>query len=172
LGGLAYNRFFKSRLQVPVGTASHLQLDVEQVADSRNRVYLGDEIDRAGRRVATVQWDIHQLDHERIQSLSARLLGKWPSYALGAPRLVADHAADSTVKPHDAYHPVGTCRMGTDGESIVDLELRVKGTRNLFVLSTGVLPTAGTANPTFTMLCLGDRLADRIGAQNMQAKSA
>ena len=65
-------------------------------------------------------------------------------------------------KPHDAYHPVGTCRLGIDKGAVVDTDLRVQGTDNLWVLSTGVLPSAGTANPTFTMLCLGDELADRL----------
>jgi choline dehydrogenase-like flavoprotein len=52
--------------------------------------------------------------------------------------------------------------MGTDEEATVDLDLRVRGTQNLYVLSTGVFPSAGTANPTFSMLCLGDMLADKL----------
>jgi choline dehydrogenase-like flavoprotein len=52
--------------------------------------------------------------------------------------------------------------MGNDPESTLDLSLGVKGCRNLYVLSTGALPSAGTANPTFTMLCLGEQLSDHL----------
>ena len=52
--------------------------------------------------------------------------------------------------------------MGKEKESVVDENLKVYGTKNLWVVSTGVLPSAGTANPTFTMLCLADRLVEQI----------
>jgi choline dehydrogenase-like flavoprotein len=45
---------------------------------------------------------------------------------------------------------------------VVDFDLKVHGVDNLWVLSTGVLPSAGTANPTFSMLCLGNRLAEQL----------
>ena len=65
-------------------------------------------------------------------------------------------------KSSDTYHPVGVCCMGKKKESVVDENLKVYGTENLWVVSTGVLPSAGSANPTFTMLCLADRLVEQI----------
>ena len=52
--------------------------------------------------------------------------------------------------------------MGKNKESVVDENLKVWGLENLWVVSTGVLPSAGTANPTFTMLCLAERLTEQI----------
>ena len=66
------------------------------------------------------------------------------------------------LKPHDAYHPVGVCRMGTDSEAVVDQNLKVWGIENMWVVSTAVLPSAGTANPTFTMLCLAEALVEHM----------
>ena len=57
---------------------------------------------------------------------------------------------------------MGVCCMGKKKESVVDENLKVYGTENLWVVSTGVLPSAGSANPTFTMLCLADRLVEQI----------
>ena len=54
--------------------------------------------------------------------------------------------------------------MGVDSEAVVDSHLQVWGTDNLWVVSTGVLPSAGTANPTFTLLCLAEQLAGRLSA--------
>jgi choline dehydrogenase-like flavoprotein len=78
------------------------------------------------------------------------------------PELRPTALAGEAAKPYDAYHPVGTCRMGDDAQAVVDLDLRVKGTANLSVLSTAILPSAGTANPTFTLLCFAEALADQL----------
>lgn len=162
LSKLAYHRFVRSTLFVPHATPAHFQLDVEQCPNPANRVQLGSGTDRFGRPMADVQWQVSNGDLENIRMLTGRLMRKWPDRSHGYPRLVSILADSSQPKPYDAYHPVGTCRMGLDKEATVDFELRVKGTRNLFVLSTAVLPSAGTANPTFTMLCLGDKLADAL----------
>ena len=159
--GLAYGRFVRSRLFIPQGTSSKLQLDIEQLPAVDNRVHLGDETDRLGRPVAIIHWRIGDADYSGIDLLSQRFMASWPAAALGV-RLVRIHADAASPKPYDAYHPVGTCRMGDDAEATVDLDLRVRGTQNVFVLSTGVLPSAGTANPTFSMLCLGDKLAETL----------
>ena len=168
---LAYTRFAKSRLLVPAGAPCRLQLDIEQAPSPDNRVELGSTTDRAGRPAAVIHWSVTKADDERYDALSKELLARWPGQSPGFPRLLPAGAAESAPKPHDAHHPVGTCRMGTDEGATVDTDLRVRGTSNLFVLSTGVFPTAGSANPTFSMLCLGDRLSDRL-ASAVHAKSA
>ncbi len=164
LSKLAYNRFINSSLFIPPQTPAHLQLDIEQTPDPANRVHLGEKPDRFGRPVAVVHWQVNEIDYKNIQMLSQGLLRKWPDRSLGFPRLVPIYVGDTQPKPYDAYHPVGTCRMGTDNAAVVDYELRVRGTQNLYVLSTGVFPSAGTANPTFSMLCLGDMLADKLAS--------
>jgi choline dehydrogenase-like flavoprotein len=162
LSQLAYNRFIKARLFIPQCTPAHLQMDVEQTPDPANRVYLGEKTDRFGRPIVVIHWNVSDIDNKNIQMLSQRLLSRWPDRSRGFPRLVPLYIEDAQPKPYDAYHPVGTCRIGTDKEATVDLELKVRGTQNLYLLSTGVFPSAGTANPTFSMLCLGDMLADKL----------
>lgn len=163
---LAYGRLVTSRLYIPPETPAHLQLDMEQFPVRENRVMLDDRTDDYGRRMARIDWRITEQDMVAMASTAKRFLGLWPGAPAGLPGLeprsivgVDGHAGD---KPYDAYHPVGTCRMGDDEEAVVDTDLQVWGVDNLWLVSTGVLPSAGTANPTFTLLCLAQRLAERL----------
>lgn len=162
LFSFAFSRYIKSALFIPDGTPVHLQLDIEQIPMRCNAVSLAEELDQYDRPVAKIDWRVTETDFGSIHRIAEYLIKKWPGLSGSLPKLIPAFINGNGPKPHDAYHPVGTCRMGDDKEAVVDQDLRVRGTENLWVLSTGVLPSAGTANPTFTMLCLGDGLADRL----------
>ena len=58
------------------------------------------------------------------------------------------------------FHPVGTCRMGSDPAAVVDHELRVHGVRRLRVIDASVFPriTSGNTNaPTYVVAEKGAR---------------
>ena len=61
------------------------------------------------------------------------------------------------------YHPVGTCRLGSDTDAVVDLQLRVRGVAGLRVADASVIPTIPNANPNATVLAIAERAADMIG---------
>lgn len=166
VGRIAYQRLVKSSLHVPKGTPVHLRLDLEQVPDRENCIRLADEVDALGRRLASIRWQVSDRDHALIRETSERILSNWQGERAGLPRLLPVRTEGGGSKPHDAYHPVGTCRMGEDENAVVDHDLRVHGLKNLWVCSTAVLPSAGTANPTFTMLCLTHGLAQRLHAHH------
>lgn len=165
LGGLlalAHSRYWSSVLHIPPGTRTHLQLDTEQKPIRENRISLGSRKDRYGRQVADIHWSISDVDMSNIQKTAERILKKWMGSRGGLPALAPKNSGCDSTKPHDAYHPVGTCHMGKDLEAVVDRNLKVWGVTNLWVVSTGVLPHAGTANPTFTMLCLAETLTEHL----------
>lgn len=163
---LAYHRYARSALYVPAGTPVHLQLDMEQKPVRSNRIRLADERDSYGRRKASIRWCVSDEDMDAVACTAQRLVSKWRRGGSALPELVPRLVGDGGTKPHDAYHPVGTCRMGEDGQAVVDRDLRVHGVENLWLTSTGVLPSAGTANPTFTMLCLTHKLAAHLQTLN------
>jgi len=61
-------------------------------------------------------------------------------------------------------HPVGTCAMGKDDNSmaVVDETFRVYGTKNLFVVDASVMPLIPSANTNLPTLMLAEMAAERI----------
>jgi len=61
-----------------------------------------------------------------------------------------------------AYHPAGSCRMGTDAMAVVDPECRVHGVRNLRVVDSSIMPTVTNGNLNAPTIMIGEKAADHI----------
>jgi choline dehydrogenase len=79
---------------------------------------------------------------------------------------LCEHIARTTVA---FYHPVGTCRMGTDGYAVVDPTLRVNGLEGLRVVDASVMPAVPRGNTNAPTIALAERAADLIAAGRTQA---
>jgi choline dehydrogenase len=105
---------------------------------------------------------------ERMRSLAAR-----PSLARVISRDIQPEPAIKTreqiiasirSKAGTAFHPVGTCRMGSDAESVVDLSLKVRGVEGLRVADASIMPALMNANTNAAALMVGERAAAIIAA--------
>jgi choline dehydrogenase-like flavoprotein len=165
LARLAETRVLQSRLHIGSDADIQLQLDVEQLPSAANNLRLSDELDELGRNRLRVSWQVGSQDREAIRRSARRIVGAWNSNRGALPQLEGAKEEAELINPHDVYHPVGTCRLGSDRSAVVDGDLKAYGLGNVYTLSTAVLPTAGTANPTFSMLCLGKNLAAHLETQ-------
>lgn len=86
------------------------------------------------------------------------------------PRLADMDAArmleDFRSRAATVYHPVGTCRMGTDaGSSVVSPSLEVHGLRGLHVVDASVFPSITSANTHAPTLMVAQKASDLILAE-------
>lgn len=63
-------------------------------------------------------------------------------------------------------HPVGSCKMGTDSDSVVDPELRVYGVNGLRVADGSVMPRISSGNTHAATMMIGEKASDLILSTN------
>lgn len=57
------------------------------------------------------------------------------------------------------YHPIGTCRMGRTGDSVVDAKLRVHGLVGIRIADASIMPTMPASNTNACAIMIGERVA-------------
>jgi choline dehydrogenase len=70
-------------------------------------------------------------------------------------------------KVESAYHPCGTCRMGTDRDAVTHPDGRVRGIERLRVVDASVMPQATAGDLNAPTLALAERMSDLMRGRHL-----
>ncbi|AWB19958.1 GMC oxidoreductase [Methylobacterium currus] len=141
----------------------------EQSPWAESRVRLDDRIDATGLPRLHIDYRVHENDARAVVRAHDLFAG-WLART-GFGRLDYRQPAEQNVEAvmrlfGHGTHQIGTARMAdTPERGVVDRNLRVFDTPNLYVASAAVLPRSGQASPTLTVVTLATRLAHHIAAE-------
>lgn len=140
----------KSRGQLTLASADAL------AAPKIDPNFLGDDDDTA-RLVRGFKLMRHILQQPAIAALGGRELAA-----------SADARSDSEIesfirnRADTIYHPVGTCRMGSDDGAVVDSRLRVRGVPGLRVVDASIMPRIVSGNTNAPTIMIAEKAVDMI----------
>ncbi len=114
--------------------------------------------------------------HSDLQALTAgmRLARKFTQQPALAPYVAeelipgpavstdAEFEANIRLNANSNLHPVGTCRMGPEGDTVVDPRLRVHGIGRLRVVDAAIMPTVPAGNTNAPTIMIAEKAADMI----------
>ena len=85
---------------------------------------------------------------------------------LPGPKATTDSEIMAYVRQYAScdYHPVGTCRMGTGDDAVVDSRLRVRGLRALRVIDSSIMPKLVSGNTMAPTMMIAEKGADLVKA--------
>jgi choline dehydrogenase len=83
--------------------------------------------------------------------------------APGPSRTTDDEIVDWVKSAAETtYHPVGTCKMGSDAMAVVDARLRVRGIAALRIADASIMPTLTSGNTNAPSIMIGEKAADMV----------
>lgn len=134
----------------------------ECIPNRENRVELGDDLDRFGRRRSRLVWKLGSEDLRRVKRFHEVMNHSLVERGIGELTFL-ESESEWRQKTESGKHPMGTTRMHASPElGVVDADCRVHGVHNLYVAGSSVFPATGYANPTLTIVALALRLADHL----------
>ena len=85
--------------------------------------------------------------------------------------VTSDAAIDAVLKRklESAYHPCGTCRMGTDDAAVTHPDGRVRGLDSLRVVDASLMPQATAGDLNAPTLALAERISDLMRGRHLPA---
>ncbi len=140
----------------------------EQAPNPDSRVMLDTERDALGMPRIRLDWRLSEHDKDSVRAAHEVLAQEFGRTGIGRIQLrewLQDPSNTWWDELEGGFHPMGATRMTDDpAQGVVDRDCRIHGIANLYIAGGSVFTTAGTANPTLTIVALALRLAEHLKA--------
>jgi choline dehydrogenase-like flavoprotein len=166
---MPYSRSLKSNSKE---RTCKLCVNTEQIPFSAGRIDLSAQMDVLGLHRPRVAWktseqELHSI--RRYVEVASEVFARKDWGRIVPHRDLFAEGDVMSARFEDIFHHIGGTRMGlTEGDGVVDPDLKIFGTRNAYVCSSSVFPCAGFANPTHTVIALALRLAHHLADLSKQ----
>ncbi len=140
---------------------------MEQAPNPASRITLDSEKDALGMPRASLHWEFTPLEKRSTRKLYELIGQQFGIAGLGRVKLMDWLQDENDTSWPDTtgggWHHMGTTRMHHNPqEGVVDANCKVHGIANLYIAGASCFTTAGTANPTLTLVALTLRLSDHL----------
>ena len=168
---LIYHYIKNNRIYVPFRSTVSLNLQTQQVSIEGSNISLAEnDYDPIGRPKAIINWQIDGREFASISRFCFDVREYLSSNGLGNlefEKWFEEESAKPTgnwlKQVSDVYHQAGCTIMSDNSDTgVVNDDLKLHDTENLFVCGAAVMPTSSFANTTLTALALAMRLADHL----------
>ncbi len=129
---------------------------LEQPENFESKVILTQRLDSWGRKIPEIKWELNSVDLNaaiQINSLLTKSFSQSNNFSY-IPYTV-NHSSFSS-----GLHHAGTLKIGSSKEDgVVDDNLKMFGSDNIFICDLSIFPFYGNSNPTYTLCAFSARLA-------------
>ena len=167
---LMWRYIVANRVFVPSGSKISLQFQAEQCPLRESTITVDTaRPDKFGLPKLILDWRVGDEEFGSIREFSLRVRDAMREAGLAQVTLIPGlEEGDASLldRMHDHnHHAGGTCMGWSASNGVVNTDLRVFGTDNMYVLGASVFKTTSNANTTFLALALATRLAHHLARE-------
>jgi len=156
-----------NRIFVPDTSKISLVIQCEQAPLRASRIYIDSLTkDKFGMPKVVLDWKVGSEEFESIREFTVRCDRALRASGLARLKIakgLTNMEPEYLAKLHDNSHQTGGARIGqSEKDGVVNRDLLVFGTTNLFVAGAASFRTSSNANITFTALAFVTRLVDHL----------
>lgn len=161
-----FYRIYKRKLWFRSSIEMFLLLNIEEIGNFKNQIKLILKKNKKNLGLF-INYKINKRIFKIISQLNTHFNEYWKQQGYEKIADVKFFKLKKIKDLQETYHPSGTIRIGTNkNNSCCNKNLRYWERDNLFICSTAIFPTTGSANTGYTLLALASRLAKHLIKKN------